>query len=66
VIQAKEFNEFAPLTGVVVTKLDGSSKGGAIFSIAQDLKLPVRLIGVGEKMEDLRDFDPEAFIEALA
>jgi len=50
----------------VVTKLDGSSKGGAIFSIAQDLKLPVRLIGVGEKMEDLRDFDPEAFIEALA
>jgi len=66
VIQAKEFNEVAPLTGVVVTKLDGSSKGGAIFSIAQDLKLPVRLIGVGEKMEDLRDFNPEEFVEALA
>uniref|UniRef100_A0A7S0CUD9 SRP54-type proteins GTP-binding domain-containing protein n=1 Tax=Amorphochlora amoebiformis TaxID=1561963 RepID=A0A7S0CUD9_9EUKA len=66
VIQAKEFNQVAPLTGVVVTKLDGSSKGGAIFSIAQDLKLPVRLIGVGEKMEDLRDFDPESFVEALA
>jgi len=66
VIQAKEFNSACPLSGVVVTKLDGSSKGGAIFSIAQDLKLPVRLIGVGEKLEDLRDFDPEAFIEALA
>jgi len=66
VIQAKEFNQVAPLSGVVVTKLDGSSKGGAIFSIAQDLKLPVRLIGVGEKMEDLRDFSPDEFIEALA
>eukprot|EP00468_Gymnochlora_sp_CCMP2014_P011477 CAMPEP_0167749438 /NCGR_PEP_ID=MMETSP0110_2-20121227/5406_1 /TAXON_ID=629695 /ORGANISM="Gymnochlora sp., Strain CCMP2014" /LENGTH=283 /DNA_ID=CAMNT_0007634589 /DNA_START=230 /DNA_END=1081 /DNA_ORIENTATION=- len=66
VIQAKQFNEVAPLTGVVVTKLDGSSKGGAIFSIAQDLKLPVRMIGVGEKMEDLQEFQPEVFVEALA
>eukprot|EP00469_Lotharella_globosa_P013279 CAMPEP_0167774412 /NCGR_PEP_ID=MMETSP0111_2-20121227/1985_1 /TAXON_ID=91324 /ORGANISM="Lotharella globosa, Strain CCCM811" /LENGTH=314 /DNA_ID=CAMNT_0007664205 /DNA_START=188 /DNA_END=1132 /DNA_ORIENTATION=- len=66
VIQAKEFNNVAPLTGVVVTKLDGSSKGGAIFSIAQDLQLPVRMIGVGEKMEDLQEFNPEAFVEALA
>jgi len=45
---------------------DDRSKGGAIFSIAQDLQLPVRMIGVGEKMEDLQEFNPEAFVEALA
>jgi fused signal recognition particle receptor len=63
--QAKVFAEFCPLTGVILTKLDGSSKGGIVFSIARDLKLPVKLIGLGEKMEDLRDFEPKLFVEAL-
>ncbi len=63
--QARVFAEFCPLTGVILTKLDGSAKGGVVFSIARDLKLPVKLIGLGEKIDDLRDFEPELFIEAL-
>ncbi len=63
--QAKVFAEFCPLTGVVLTKLDGSAKGGIVFSIARDLKLPVKLIGLGEKIDDLRLFDPRMFVEAL-
>ncbi len=63
--QAKVFMDFCPLTGVILTKLDGSAKGGIVFSIARDLKLPVKLIGLGEKIEDLRDFEPELFVEAL-
>lgn len=63
--QAKVFTEFCPLTGVVLTKLDGSAKGGIVFSIARDLKLPVKLIGLGEKIDDLRLFDPRLFVEAL-
>jgi signal recognition particle-docking protein FtsY len=63
--QAKLFTEVASLTGVILTKLDGSAKGGVIFSIANELKIPVKLIGLGEKIEDLRDFEPELFIEAL-
>ncbi len=63
--QAKVFMETCPLTGVILTKLDGSSKGGIVFSIARDLKLPVKLIGLGEKIDDLRDFEPELFVEAL-
>jgi fused signal recognition particle receptor len=63
--QAKVFMEFCPLSGVILTKLDGSAKGGIVFSIARDLKLPVKLIGLGEKIDDLRDFEPELFVEAL-
>jgi fused signal recognition particle receptor len=63
--QAKVFQEFCPLNGVILTKLDGSAKGGIVFSIARELKLPVKLIGLGEKIDDLRDFEPELFVEAL-
>ena len=63
--QAKIFAESCPLTGVILSKLDGSAKGGIVFSIARDLKLPIKLVGLGEKMEDLRDFDPPMFVEAL-
>jgi fused signal recognition particle receptor len=63
--QAKVFTEFCPLTGVILTKLDGSSKGGIVFSIAREMNLPVKLIGLGEKIDDLRDFEPELFVEAL-
>lgn len=63
--QAKVFTEICPLTGVILTKLDGTSKGGIVFSIARELKIPVKLIGLGEKIDDLRDFEPELFVEAL-
>lgn len=63
--QARLFTEVCPLTGVILTKLDGSSKGGIVFSIASELKLPVKLIGLGEKIDDLKDFEPELFVEAL-
>lgn len=63
--QAKIFAESCPLTGVILSKLDGSAKGGIVFSIARDLNLPVKLVGLGEKIEDLRDFDPPMFVEAL-
>ena len=63
--QAKVFTEISPLTGVILTKLDGSAKGGIVFSIARDLKIPVKLIGLGEKIDDLRDFEPDLFVEAL-
>lgn len=63
--QARVFTEVCPLTGVILTKLDGTAKGGVVFSIARDLKIPVKLIGLGEKIDDLRDFDPTMFVEAL-
>jgi len=63
--QAKLFTEVCKLTGVILTKLDGTAKGGVVFSIARDLKIPVKLIGLGEQMDDLRDFEPDLFIEAL-
>ena len=63
--QAKQFQEAIPLTGVVLTKLDGTAKGGVILAIADELKLPVRYIGIGERPADLREFDPEEFVEAL-
>ena len=53
------------MTGLVVTKLDGTAKGGAVFAIAQELKLPVKLLGVGEKPDDLVPMDPAAFVNAL-
>jgi fused signal recognition particle receptor len=63
--QAKVFTEVCGLTGVIVTKLDGTAKGGVVFTIANELKIPVKLIGLGEKIDDLRDFEPELFVEAL-
>lgn len=64
--QARLFHEATPLTGIVVTKLDGTAKGGMILALAAELGLPVKLVGIGEKVEDLRPFDPAAFVEALA
>jgi len=64
-IQAKQFKEAADLTGIVLTKLDGTAKGGIAFAIAGELGLPVKLVGVGEKQEDLMSFEPKAFVEAL-
>jgi fused signal recognition particle receptor len=63
--QAKVFTEVASLTGVVLTKLDGSSKGGIALAIVDELKLPIRFVGVGEKVDDLRPFNSYEFIEAL-
>lgn len=64
-IQAREFTAAAQATGVVLTKLDGSAKGGAAFSVSAELGLPVAFVGVGEKVEDLREFSPEEFVHHL-
>lgn len=64
-IQAQQFAEAAELTGIALTKLDGTAKGGIVFAIADELKLPVKLIGVGEGVSDLMPFEPKAFVEAL-
>src|SRR3989454_1442786 len=63
--QAKMFHEAIALTGVCLTKLDGTAKGGIVVRIVRELKLPVKLIGVGERIEDLQPFDPQAFVDAL-
>ena len=63
--QAKQFSEAVKVTGIIVTKLDGSAKGGVIIGISKELGLPVYLVGVGEKIEDLKPFDPNEFVEAL-
>ncbi len=63
--QAKEFTKVAPVTGLILTKLDGTAKGGVVIAIANEFKIPVRYIGVGEKITDLQPFDPQAFTEAL-
>lgn len=63
--QAKIFSEVVPLTGVILTKLDGTAKGGIVFAISKHLGIPVRWIGVGESIEDLLPFDPDAFVESL-
>jgi fused signal recognition particle receptor len=63
--QAREFNKIVPLTGLVVTKLDGTSKGGMVVAIHRELGLPVKFIGLGEQAEDLQPFDPNPFAEAL-
>lgn len=65
ITQAKTFKDAMEITGIVITKLDGSAKGGVILGICDELKVPVRYIGVGEKLEDLRSFDPAAFVAAL-
>ena len=64
-IQAKQFKEAAGITGIVLTKLDGSAKGGIVVAIAKELQIPVKYIGVGEGIDDLMPFEAEAFVEAL-
>ena len=64
-VQAKKFKEELGVTGLAITKLDGTAKGGIIFSIAENLQIPIRFIGIGEKLEDLQEFNPEAFVTAL-
>jgi fused signal recognition particle receptor len=63
--QAKEFKEQLELTGIVLTKLDGTAKGGVILGICDGLGVPVRFVGLGERPDDLRDFSPDEFVEAL-
>ena len=65
IVQAREFTKTAAVTGLVVTKLDGTAKGGAVFAIVDELHLPVRWLGVGEKADDLIPLDPRAFVDAL-
>lgn len=63
--QAREFGETADLTGIILTKMDGTAKGGIAVAIQSELNIPVKYIGVGEKIEDLQKFDPEQFVNAL-
>ena len=65
VSQARLFKEVADVTGIAITKLDGTAKGGIVVAICSELKIPVRYIGVGEGVEDLREFDPRQFVEAI-
>jgi fused signal recognition particle receptor len=63
--QAQEFNQAVGLTGITLTKLDGTAKGGIIFAIAKKLNIPIRFVGVGEGIENLREFDAKEFVDAL-
>jgi fused signal recognition particle receptor len=63
--QAKIFKEAVEITGIILTKLDGTAKGGVIVAIADELKIPVKFIGIGERLGDLREFKAEEFVEAL-
>ena len=63
--QAREFNEVANLTGIILTKLDGSAKGGVAIAVQSELGIPVKYIGIGEKLEDIKRFDPDAYIDDL-
>ncbi len=63
--QAKLFNDVVGVTGLTLTKLDGTAKGGIVANVCRELKIPVRFIGIGEQVDDLRDFDPQEFVEAL-
>jgi fused signal recognition particle receptor len=63
--QAKLFNDAVDVDGVALTKLDGTAKGGIVIAVKNELDIPIKLIGVGEAAEDLQNFDPEEFIEAL-
>ena len=63
--QAREFGETTAITGIVLTKMDGTSKGGIAVAIQSELGIPVKYIGVGEKVEDLQRFDPDQFVNAL-
>ncbi len=63
--QAQEFNKVAKLSGIILTKLDGTAKGGIVVAISAGLGVPVKLVGVGEQLDDLMDFNRAEFIEAL-
>jgi fused signal recognition particle receptor len=63
--QLRQFHAAVNVTGLVVTKLDGTAKGGVVVAIAEELNLPVKLVGCGEKLDDLRDFDPASFARGL-
>lgn len=65
IMQAKVFKEACDITGIVLTKLDGTAKGGVVLAVQSELNVPVKLVGVGEKMEDLQDFNPQDFVEAI-
>ena len=65
ILQAKEFRNAADITGLVLNKLDGTAKGGIVLSIRRELGLPVKFIGVGEKIDDMQEFDAEDFVKAL-
>ena len=65
VAQAEQFNQAIPLTGITLTKLDGTAKGGIVFAIAERLGVPIRFVGVGEGIDDLKPFDPKVFVDAL-
>jgi fused signal recognition particle receptor len=64
-IQAKEFSAAIGVTGLILTKLDGTAKGGIVLRISNEMKIPVRFIGVGEQIDDLQVFDKESFVKAL-
>jgi fused signal recognition particle receptor len=64
-VQARQFAEATQVTGVVLTKLDGSAKGGIVFAIETELGIPVKLVGLGETLSDLAPFDPREFVDAL-
>ena len=63
--QARKFNAEMGVTGLILTKLDGTAKGGIIFAIAKELALPIRFIGIGESIEDFKPFNPQEFVDAL-
>ncbi len=63
--QFEEFNKYAKLSGVIITKLDGTAKGGSVLQIAAEKNIPIRYIGLGEGLEDLQEFDPEEFVNAM-
>ena len=65
ILQAKEFRNSANITGLVLNKLDGTAKGGIVISIKKELEIPVKFIGVGEKIDDMQEFDSAEFVSAL-
>jgi fused signal recognition particle receptor len=65
IVQAEEFGKVTEVSGLIITKLDGTAKGGVIFQICSNLKFPVKYIGVGESIDDLQNFDPKLFISAI-
>ena len=65
ILQAKTFKEACDITGIVLTKLDGTAKGGVVIGLQSELKIPVKLVGVGEQMDDLQDFNPDDFVNAI-
>jgi fused signal recognition particle receptor len=65
IAQAKFFNEVTPITGIILTKFDGTAKGGVVLAVKNRLNIPVKLIGVGETIDDLKEFNAQEFVEAL-